>query len=75
MAMPRGNGTGPAGMGPMTGRGAGYCAGFRIPGVLNSSPKQGFVLRRGYKRMLWTAGLIPGFAYLAYRWATHNRMK
>ena len=26
--MPGGNGTGPAGMGPMTGRGAGYCAGY-----------------------------------------------
>ncbi|NLG67487.1 MAG: DUF5320 domain-containing protein, partial [Actinobacteria bacterium] len=25
--MPRGDGTGPEGMGPMTGRGAGYCAG------------------------------------------------
>ena len=25
--MPGGNGTGPAGMGPMTGRGAGFCAG------------------------------------------------
>ena len=33
--MPRGNGTGPAGMGPMTGRGAGYCAGFGSPGFTN----------------------------------------
>lgn len=33
--MPRGNGTGPAGMGPMTGRGAGFCAGFGMPGYAN----------------------------------------
>jgi hypothetical protein len=30
--MPFGNGTGPAGMGPMTGRGLGYCAGYSVPG-------------------------------------------
>ncbi len=33
--MPRGDGTGPAGMGPMTGRAAGYCAGFNVPGFMN----------------------------------------
>ena len=33
--MPRGDGTGPAGMGPMTGRAAGYCAGYEMPGYLN----------------------------------------
>jgi len=33
--MPRGDGTGPAGMGPMTGRAAGYCAGFPVPGYMN----------------------------------------
>ncbi|MBL7114793.1 MAG: DUF5320 domain-containing protein [Kiritimatiellae bacterium] len=30
--MPRGDGTGPLGMGPMTGRAAGYCAGNFAPG-------------------------------------------
>jgi len=30
--MPRGDQTGPAGMGPMTGRAAGYCAGYSTPG-------------------------------------------
>ncbi|MDD4774586.1 MAG: DUF5320 domain-containing protein [Eubacteriales bacterium] len=29
--MPRGDGTGPMGMGPMTGRGAGVCADFDAP--------------------------------------------
>ncbi|UCC69120.1 MAG: DUF5320 domain-containing protein [Armatimonadota bacterium] len=33
--MPRGDGTGPAGMGPMTGRAAGYCAGYSVPGFMN----------------------------------------
>lgn len=33
--MPRGDGSGPSGMGPMTGRGAGYCAGFAVPGYAN----------------------------------------
>ena len=30
--MPGGDRTGPLGMGPMTGRGAGYCAGYSVPG-------------------------------------------
>lgn len=30
--MPRGNGNGPMGEGPMTGRGMGYCAGNSMPG-------------------------------------------
>jgi len=33
--MPRGDGTGPMGLGPMTGRGAGYCAGYGVPGYMN----------------------------------------
>ena len=41
--MPWGDGTGPAGMGPMTGRAAGYCAGYPVPGYMN--PAVGW---RGY---------------------------
>jgi len=33
--MPAGDGTGPMGMGPMTGRAAGYCAGYPVPGWMN----------------------------------------
>jgi hypothetical protein len=33
--MQRGNRTGPAGFGPMTGRGAGHCAGYAMPGFIN----------------------------------------
>ena len=40
-----GDGTGPAGLGPMTGRGAGYCAGYSVPGYQNT-----MVPRRGYWR-------------------------
>jgi hypothetical protein len=40
--MPGGDGTGPAGMGLMTGRGAGYCAGYPVPGFINPTPGRGF---------------------------------
>ena len=33
--MPAGDGTGPMGMGPMTGRAAGICAGYTVPGYAN----------------------------------------
>jgi hypothetical protein len=33
--MPGGDGTGPGGMGPMTGRAAGFCAGYPVPGFMN----------------------------------------
>ncbi len=33
--MPRGDRTGPMGAGPLTGRAAGYCAGFAAPGYAN----------------------------------------
>ena len=40
--MPGGDGTGPAGMGPMTGRAAGYCAGYGVPGFMNPIPGGGY---------------------------------
>lgn len=49
--MPRGDGTGPNGMGPMTGRAAGYCAGFSTPGYMN--PAIGGGMGRG---MAWGRG-------------------
>lgn len=33
--MPRGDRTGPAGMGTRTGRAAGYCTGYAVPGYAN----------------------------------------
>ncbi len=52
--MPRGDGTGPAGMGPMTGRAAGYCAGYPVPGYMNPVPAYGFGRGggRGFRRGL-----------------------
>ena len=45
--MPGGDGTGPGGMGPMTGRAAGYCAGYSMPGFMNPIPGRGFGFGRG----------------------------
>jgi len=39
--MPGGDGTGPMGMGPMTGRAAGYCAGSAVPGFMNAPGGRG----------------------------------
>ncbi len=61
--MPRGDRTGPAGAGPMTGRGAGYCAGYGVPGYMNP----GF---GGYGR----GGFGGGFGYgggRGHRWGYH----
>ena len=39
--MPGGDRTGPRGMGPRTGRAAGFCAGFQQPGYMNPVPGRG----------------------------------
>ena len=52
--MPRGDGTGPAGLGPMTGRAAGYCAGYPVPGFMNPIPGYGL-------GMAWRRGFGGGF--------------
>jgi hypothetical protein len=69
--MPGGDGTGP--MGPMTGRAAGYCAGYGVPGFMNPMPGLGWGRgfgrgrglggggRRGWRNMFWATGL-PGWA-------------
>ena len=46
--MPFGDRTGPQGLGPMTGRGAGYCAGYPAPGHMNPVPGRGFGRGRGF---------------------------
>ena len=62
--MPRGDGTGPNGMGPMTGRRAGYCAGYGVPGYLNDVPVRGRGFGYGYG---WGYGRGYGRGY-GYRW-------
>ena len=61
--MPRGDKTGPRGAGPMTGRAAGYCAGYSVPGYLNPVCGHGRGWGRGYRRG-WGRGFGRGwYAY------------
>ena len=61
--MPGGNGTGPSGMGPMTGRGMGYCAGYSAPGAVNPAFGRGLGLGfRGGRGARW-AGPYRGYNY------------
>lgn len=65
-----GDGTGPMGMGPMTGRGAGYCAGFPSPGFVNPiGSRLGLGLGRGraFSRYgYYGAGGFPNIPYAPY---------
>ena len=68
--MPRGDGTGPAGMGLMTGRAAGYCAGYSVPGYMNPVPGYGAYGRgggrgRGYRHWYYATGM-PGWVRTSY---------
>ncbi len=56
--MPRGDGTGPRGMGPMTGRAAGYCAGYDAPGYATTGIGWGARMGRGFGvgRGYWGGG-------------------
>jgi len=45
--MPGGDHTGPLGQGLRTGRAAGYCAGYDMPGYMNPIPGYGFGRGRG----------------------------
>ena len=58
--MPGGDGTGPLGLGPMTGRAMGYCAGFNVPGFMNPGFGLGMAWRRG-----WGRGFGRGFRWRA----------
>jgi hypothetical protein len=57
--MPRGDSTGPMGMGPMTGRAAGYCTGFGMPGYTNNAGGRGFGM--GFGRGAGFGGRGGGF--------------
>jgi len=71
--MPRGDATGPMGRGPMTGRGAGYCAGVGMPGYLNNAGRRNFGMGfgrgtgfggrggRGFRNRFYATG-VPGLA-------------
>lgn len=66
--MPGGDRTGPNGMGPMTGRGAGYCGGWARPGWSNRFGGWGggfYGGRRGggfgFRNRGWGYGYGPGY--------------
>lgn len=58
--MPLGDRTGPMGMGAMSGRAAGYCAGFGMPGYANPVPGRGFGMGFGRGRGAWGRGFGGG---------------
>ena len=66
--MPRGDGTGPMGTGPMSGRGMGFCAGYQNPGYANAA----FGYRgcggrgRGFRNMFYATGQPLWQRYGAY---------
>lgn len=72
--MPRGDGTGPMGTGPMTGRAAGFCAGYGVPGYTNPIAGRGFGMGfgrgrgfggggRGWRHMFYATGLPGGVRF------------
>ena len=83
--MPGGDRTGPAGMGPMTGRAAGYCAGYSVPGYMNPVFGGGFRGRggggfgygrgrgggRGWRNWYYATGM-PGWQRAAYGYPAYG---
>ena len=70
--MPGGDGTGPGGMGSMTGRAAGYCAGYSVPGYMNPVAGRGrfgyglgLGRGRGFGRGFGFRGAAYGAPYVA----------
>jgi hypothetical protein len=73
--MPFGDGTGPRGLGPMTGRGAGFCTGFGKLGF--ASPMPGYPYSRGYSYSTptwprWGYGFGRGFGRGCRRWGSYG---
>jgi len=74
--MPGGDGTGPMSMGPMTGRGAGYCAGYPAAGFMNRGPGFGFGgggrgRGRGRRNWFYATG-VPGWQRAAWGWPSYG---
>lgn len=69
--MPGGNRTGPMGVGPRTGRAAGYCSGSGQPGYANTAPGRGFGMGFGSGRSI---GGGRGWRNRFYATGTPGRM-
>jgi len=80
--MPWGDGTGPMGFGPRTGRGAGYCAGYGVPGYMNpgvgAAPRWGWRYGAGrgwgWRNMYWATGLPGWYRAQMGMWAYGGRV-
>ena len=57
--MPGGDGTGPGGQGPTTGRGLGYCSGYNTPGY-TKGPGMGMAWGRGRAAFGYGRGMAWG---------------
>jgi hypothetical protein len=79
MDMPFGDGTGPLGLGSMTGRAAGFCAGFGRPGFANPTPGYPHPYGYGYLTPVWPRwgygvgrGFGRGFGRGWRRWGSYG---
>ena len=71
--MPGGDGTGPMGMGPMTGRAAGYCAGYVVPGFSNFFGRWGRSRGGGWgRRNRFYATGLTGWQRAEMGWPAHG---
>ena len=61
--MPGGNGMGPMGAGPMTGRSAGFCTDYATPGFANPVGGRGLGLGMGRGRGFVVGGRGGGFGF------------
>ncbi len=81
--MARGNGTGPMGMGSRTGRGAGFCNGYGMPGFMNvgrgrAGFGRGFGMGggHGYRNQFYATGLPGwgrGYQFDQYAYPTQSK--
>ncbi len=79
--MPGGDRTGPLGFGPRTGRSAGYCAGYDVPGYMNATGGRGrgwFAYGRGpggggrgWRNWFYATGM-PGWQRAAYGYPAYS---
>ncbi len=85
--MPRGDGTGPDGFGPMTGRALGYCAGYSSPGFtkgrgMGLGRGRGRGRGRGFRRRYWSPSIPirdpyvePPYAEPVYRYSEEDELE
>lgn len=70
--MPRGDRRGPEGMGPMTGRGMGYCNNYPNPGFTKGVPRGGAGFNQGYRRGMGGGRGYRNFGYQNYAYPQTN---